>query len=130
MPIVLVCALVLLVGGCQSSQRLSNRGERPASINHIVFMTLEDESLIPDLINACDAELGTIPSVVSYFAGTHYDIGRDSILQDYDVGLYLGFASEEGLRRYVEHERHVAFVARWRPRLTSLRVYDVGDPTP
>jgi hypothetical protein len=93
-------------------------------------MTLEDESLIPDLINACDLELATIPTVVSYFAGTHYDIGRDSILQDYHVGLYLGFASERGLRAYVEHEQHVAFVERWRPRLTSLRVYDVGDDTP
>jgi stress responsive alpha/beta barrel protein len=127
--ILMILGAVLVSGGCAASPK-PQTAARPAPINHIVLMKLQDPSMTERLIDDSDALLGTIPSVISYFAGTHYDIGRDSVLRDYDVAVTLGFADEQGLREYVAHRQHLEFVARWKPRLAQLRVYDVGDPTP
>jgi len=115
-------AIALSLGACAST--------RPARINHVVFMTLKDAAQADALVRACDAELAPIPGVRSYFAGKHLDTGRASVDADYDVGLYLGFDTEEAYSGYVEHPAHVAFVQTWKPRLDLLLVRDVLDETP
>ena len=123
-PLALVAAVA--IGGCAAPQRAA----RPAYISHIVFASLIEPLDRAELIADSEARLATIPSVVSFAAGEHIDTGRDTVLADYDVGIYLGFASVEGLAEYVAHPRHIAFVRDWGPRVRSLRVYDVADPTP
>lgn len=124
-PIALFVSLALLVG-CAST---TDRAPRSALIGHIVFVELSDKSDYEAILNDSDAMLATIPSVATFAAGRHIDTGRDTIINDYDLAIYLGFESVEDLNAYVMHEQHIAYVAKWKPRLESLRVYDMHDPT-
>lgn len=101
--------------------------DRPARISHIVFLDLEDQADREALIADCDAKLAAIPGVVSYAAGRHLDVGRESVLSDYDVGLYIGFETEADYAAYVVHPLHMELVEAWKPRLVGMRVYDVLD---
>lgn len=103
------------------------RAPSPARINHIVFVTLDDPNDYKELLIDSDALLSTIPSVQTYSAGPHVDTGRDSIIDDYDLAIVLGFDTRAQLAAYVEHEQHAAYVTKWKPRLDSLRVYDMLD---
>jgi len=120
----LLLSTVLLTGCAGSPQR----ADRPALISHIVLVDLKDPADFAELLRDSDAMLGTIPSVSSYAAGAHLETGRDSVLHDYDLAIYLGFGSEADLAAYVEHEQHIAVVTKWKDRMESLRVYDMLDP--
>lgn len=121
----LCCSLVLT--GCACT---GQRPDRPALISHIVFIDLKDPADFQELLRDSDEMLQTIPTVSSYAAGAHLETGRDSVLHDYDLVIYLGFDSEDDLAAYVEHEQHKATVTKWKDRMESLRVYDMRDPTP
>jgi len=103
---------------------------RPARINHLAFFKLNDPADADELIADCDSMLATIPGVVSYYAGSHLDAGRDAVDGDYDVGFYVGFANETDYADYVIHPAHVQVVNKWRPRWQWIRVHDVLDNTP
>lgn len=123
-------ALVLLagvLGGCAARPARVTEPVRPATINHFVVFKLENPDAASDLIADCDRLLTEIPGVVSYFAGRHHDAGRETVYRDYDVGMYVGFNSDDAYARYVDHPNHVQLVSKWRPRLEWLRVYDVHD---
>lgn len=137
---VLIGAVVSAVGaglgGCAcpsgsmnpALQEAPRTAPAPGRINHVVFFELDDPSDAPALI-AEALELGQIPGVTSCYAGRHIDTGRDTVRQDYDVGFFVAFNSEEAYASYVSHPDHVALVEKWRPRLRAggLRVYDVLD---
>lgn len=116
--------LLPVLGACAARP-----GPRPvATISHVVFVDLADPSDADELLADGRAMLASIPTVTAYSAGRHIDTGRATVLGDYDVGMILGFGCVEGLNAYVVHPDHVAFVDKWRPRLTGLRVYDIHDP--
>lgn len=116
--------LVLTLVGCAGG------APRPAMISHVVFVELADPADAPAVIADCDAKLSTIPGVVSYAAGPPLDTGRASVLADYHVGIYIGFDSEEDYAHYVDHPDHIGLVAKWKPRITALRVHDFVDVSP
>jgi hypothetical protein len=120
----LICAATALTGCAKPMQLLP---PRPANINHFVVFKLHDPAEADELIHDCDTLLGTIPGVMSYFAGRHHDVGREHIYSDYDVGFFVGFNSDEDYEVYVKHPNHVQVVEKWRPRLRDMRVYDVFD---
>ena len=103
---------------------------RPATVNHVVLVTLKDPTEAPALISDCDRLLGTIPSVVSYFCGPLLPSERTGVDDSYSVGLYVGFETRGGYAAYLEHEGHVELVQSWRPRIESMRILDIEDPTP
>lgn len=112
------------LGGC-----VSTGSPRPvAAISHVVFVSLADPARADALLSDADASLACIPGVAAYAAGPHIDTGRSTVLHDYDIGMVIGFDSEADYAAYVTHPDHVAFVARWKPALTALRVYDIHDP--
>ncbi len=129
-------AAVLLTGfvapGCATTGTRTEevRPGRPAYISHVVLVTLRDPSDRAALLADSESMLASIPGVVSFAAGEHLDTGRSNIIADYDIGLYIGFDSEAGYAGYVTHPAHVAYLEKWRPRVASLRIYDIGDPTP
>lgn len=98
----------------------------PGRINHVVFFDLKDPGDVPQLIADCRRLLET-KVVTSGYVGTHYDIGRSSVLRDYDVGFFVAFNSEDDYRAYVEDPAHAALVEKWKPRWDSIRVYDIED---
>lgn len=126
MKIIILFIACLTLSACTPAQ---TRAPRTALIGHIVFFDLSDPADDDALLADSDEMLGTIPSVSTYAAGRHIDTGRDSVLHDYDLAVYLGFESVEDLNAYVAHEQHIAFVTKWKPRLESLRVYDMHDPS-
>ena len=99
----------------------------PALISHIVLITLKDPIDLEAIRWAADFSLGTIPSVATYACGSHHETGRSTVLNDYDLAIYLGFASQEDLDAYVTHPQHVGFVERWDPKVELWRVYDMLD---
>ena len=129
MPAVLA-ALLWLCSGCASNGGDGRLPSRPASISHIVLISLNDLADADALLADCDARLTRIPSGVAYAAGKHVDTGRENVLADYDVGLYIGFDSLDGYAAYVEHPDHVGFVNDWRPRIRRLDIRDVLDDSP
>jgi len=124
--LVLAASVLAGLAACAST----HPARPPAAISHIVLIELADPRLAGELIEDSHASLATIPSVTSFAAGRHIDTGRDTVLADYDVGLYVGFDSEADYAAYVEHPKHVRLVERWKPRIDAMRVYDVLDETP
>ena len=120
--------VILLFGfGCTAP---NGRAPRPAVVNHVVFIKLVNPDDADALISAADSVLPFIPGVVSYYAGEHIETGRDNVVQDYDIGAYIGFDSVQAYEAYVSHPDHVRLVEQWQPRLEWLHVYDIEDPTP
>lgn len=122
-------SLLMLASGCAemvSPHMYGPTAAPPGRINHVVFFDLRDESDVPALIADC-RQLLEIKVVTSGYVGTHYDIGRSSVLQDYDVGFFVAFNSEDDYLAYVEDPAHAALVEKWKPRWDSIRVYDIED---
>lgn len=101
---------------------------RAALIHHVVFIRLADPGQTDELLADCDRLLPTIPGVVRYWRGTHFDMGRANVIGDYAVGLEVAFESREAYRAYLENPQHLELLDRWRPRWTGATIYDVWDP--
>jgi hypothetical protein len=127
--LVLALLAAILVGGCATSMRADP--PRPARISHIVLFKLHDPADAPELIGDCVRMLPRIPGVVTGAAGRPLDTARgDRVDGNYDVGLYIGFSSEQDYARFVEHPDHLSMVKKWTPRLEWLRIHDVLNDTP
>lgn len=133
-PLLAAALLILpaIISGCSSGGSTSRYSgppvaRAPAMIGHIVLIQLDNPADFHDLLHDADWMLGTIPTVDSYAAGKHLDTGRSTVSSDYDMAIYLGFKSERDLAIYVAHQQHVEFVNKWKPKLRSLRVYDMLD---
>jgi len=101
---------------------------RAALIHHVVFIRLQDPADTDALIADCDRLLPTIPGVVRYWRGTHFDMGRANVTGDYSVGLEVAFETREAYRTYLEHPQHLELVETWKPRWSGATIYDVRDP--
>ncbi len=99
----------------------------PAPISHIVLVRMQDPSKVDQLIAESVRDLGAIPAVTTLAVGRHLETGRENIIRDYDVALYVGFRDTNGYTAYVDDPRHVAFVERWKPYISSLDVRDFTD---
>lgn len=108
----------------------SHAAPKTAVINHVVFFKLVDPGDASALIADCDALLRPMPMVRTYWAGTHFDMGRTNVESGYDVGAYVGFDSAEDYEAYLVHPSHVEIVSKWRQKLQWYRVYDVIDDRP
>lgn len=124
----LLLALAFLLGGCAASPAAGP--PRPARICHIVLITLHDKADLPALQAECDRDLAAIPGVTCFAAGPHIDTGRPTVLTDYHLALVIGFETADDYAVYVAHPLHTTLVERWKPRIASLRVYDILDETP
>ena len=111
--------------GC--SQKTDFTLIRPAKINHVVFCDLKNPDDTKEFMEDCDTYLSTIEGVVSYWCGVHGDYGRNTVDSAYDVGLYVGFNSDEDYENYIVDPKHVYLVDKWKPQFDSLRIFDVID---
>lgn len=128
-------SLVLLAAGCDSKtynetyiDGVSTDGPKPtAQIGHVVLLTLSDPADTDELVAASREALADIPGLTHYSAGVHLETGREAVLSNYHVALYIGFDSEEDYAAYLVHPDHVAFVDAWQPRFESIVIYDIAD---
>ncbi len=111
--------IVLLASGCSAP-----------SIHHVVLIDLEDGAGRNALLADCDRLLPSIPSVSTYWCGTHGEFGRTGVDADYDVALCVSFTSDDAYKAYLSHPDHMELVTRWKPHMTWIRIHDVVDETP
>lgn len=126
MKYTLLILLGILLTGCVRITPGDQYAYPPGKINHVVFFELRDQNQKEELIDDC-YELLQIPGVTSGYVGTHYEVGRESVITDYDVGFFVAFDTEDDYAAYVEHPAHVVLVSKWKPRWDSIHVYDIGD---
>jgi len=111
--------------GC--SQKADSLLIRPAKINHVVFCGLKNPNDTRSFMQDCETYLASIDGVVSYWCGVHGDYGRSTVDGAYDVGLYVGFNSDEAYENYIVDPKHVYLVDKWKSQFDSLRIFDVID---
>ena len=120
---IILSFLMIFAGACADHQ--SARAHQ-ANINHVVLISLQDDSDSGELIQDCDSLLLPIPEVRSYWAGTPLNIGRGDVIDgNYSVGLCVGFDDIADYRAYLAHPDHVALVEKWKTRWTTIRLFDV-----
>lgn len=120
----MVCVCSMLVG-CASG----GSGLRPARISHVVLFSLKDPADRAELLADCDENMPRIAGVVAYAGGRPLDVGREMVDGDYNVGLYIGFKTEAAYAAYLDNERHLSLVEKWKSRIAEMRVFDVLDET-
>ena len=120
---------VLLASGCSSAGKSSDNHLRAAAgaINHLVLFELRDQAYAEELIADCDRLVAAVGNLRSYFRGRHLDTGRPIVRDDYHVAFMVSFSSREELMRYGQHPMHLELAGKWKPRLASMRVYDIYD---
>lgn len=124
----LVLILVGLTYGCSSAGKSSDNPNRgTGSVNHLVLFELRDQAKTEELIADCDRLVAAIPNLRSYFRGRHLETGRAVVRDDYHVAFMISFSSQEELWRYEQHPLHRELADKWKPRLKSMRVYDIFD---
>lgn len=124
----------VLLAACASTPEAASLARKDdlgtAPITHVVLVQLKDPTRIAELIADCDRALPGIEGVDGYSCGVPLDMGRANVTKDYDVGIYVGFATPEAYRAYVDHPRHLALVERWRDGWKAVRIFDVVAGAP
>jgi len=100
-----------------------------APITHLVLIQLKDPSRVQELVADCDRALPSIEAVAAYSCGVPLVSKRVTVLNDYDVGIYVGFRTNAEYRAYLEDPRHTALVERWRDGWKAVRIFDLVDGT-
>ncbi len=95
---------------------------------HTVFFTLHPDTPA-EKIDAQIADgqtlLGQIPTVRSLRTGPRpRAIARDVHDQDFEIGLFVAFDDQAGCRTYLDHPRHLDYVARNKAGWANVRVCD------
>jgi hypothetical protein len=94
---------------------------------HVVLFWLKEStpaSIKADLIRDVHENLALIPGCRHASAGRPAMTPRDVVDNTYDVGLCTMFDDRAGHDVYQTHERHLQFVARFKPHFDRIRVYD------
>ena len=124
----------MLLAACASTPEAASLARKDdlgtAPITHVVLVQLKDPTRVAELIADCDRALPGIEGVDGYSCGVPLDMGRANVTKDYDVGIYVGFATPEAYRAYVDHPRHLALVERWRDGWKAVRIFDVVAGAP
>ncbi|MCP4757983.1 MAG: Dabb family protein [Planctomycetes bacterium] len=107
---------------------LAGCATKPAAIQHVVLISLQDPSDREALLQDCNRLLPHIPTVKSWWCGVPGDFGRSSVDDDYDVALCAGFADGPGYLAYLVDPAHVELVQTWKPKFNWIRIHDVVDP--
>jgi hypothetical protein len=129
----LVGAASTLLAACTAApeaialERKADLGTAP--ITHLVLIQLKDPSRVQELVADCDRALPSIEAVAAYSCGVPLVSKRVTVLNDYDVGIYVGFRTNAEYRAYLEDPRHTALVERWRDGWKAVRIFDLVDGT-
>jgi hypothetical protein len=96
-------------------------------ILHSVFFYYKD-STDPQQIElqteAIRNELSRIEGVMHVMAGGPEGIDRDVVDNTYATSLHLVVADRDALNTYQNHPIHQAFVTRFKPNWSGIKVYD------
>jgi hypothetical protein len=95
------------------------------TIRHLVYFTLENQKEMEELLLDNLEAMAVIPSVADYWCGPAYNTDRPTVVNDFDLVLFVGFKNEKAYRDYLEHPVHLELADKWKPRLTGMATHDV-----
>lgn len=83
------------------------------------------------LLDDIPAMLGKIPSIKGLWYGPRADeVSPEFAVKDFSAGLVILFDDYDGLKRYLDHPMHVAFLEKHIKNLEAPLVYDCLKPLP
>ena len=94
-------------------------------IRHIVLLRFTDESTVATraaLVEAFTALRLEIPGIVALESGV--DVSPEGLAKGFTHCFMLSFESEAARDAYLPHPAHQAFVARLKPALADVLVFD------
>jgi hypothetical protein len=97
------------------------------AILHSVFFYFKpevDSEVIEAQKQAILTELSTISELKWIKAGSPFGIDRDVVDNEYGMSLHLEVESKADLDVYQQHPVHLAFVGRFKPNWSKIRVFD------
>lgn len=122
------CLSLAFLAGCAGGPQAAEPRQAPTPpITHVVLIQLKDPTRTQELILDCDRTLPAISSVLTYSCGRPMASNRPNVVDDYSVGIYVGFKDEDGYRVYADDPGHLALVEKWRTAWKSIKIYDILD---
>lgn len=123
-----ICLTLAFLAGCAGGPQSAQPRQAPTPpITHVVLIQLKDPTRTQELILDCNRTLPAITSVLTYSCGTPMVSNRPNVVDDYSVGIYVGFQDEDGYRVYADDPGHLALVEKWRTAWKSIKIYDILD---
>lgn len=96
----------------------------PASINHVVLVSLKDAADRDELMRECAAWPRDI-GIQNAWVGTPTPGERAKVDRDFSVAFVAAFGSQADYDRYQCSQWHVALLKKWMPRCANIRIFDV-----
>ena len=111
-----------------------DKAPAPVTVHTVIFRMKKDApaDAADKVVADCHAMLETIPTVRILKVGRPLPADQATpkvAAQDYDVALVIFFDDAAGLKTYLEHDTHQAFVKKYGPYfdMDKLQVFDFGD---
>lgn len=118
----LVLASLAMLAGC--SQKMQ-QAMSPPDILHVVLVKLNDQSEARALQGDTFRMVGGATSGRSMVLGTALDPDRNGVDSDYDTAFTFRFRTREDYDAYLCSEEHQWLLNKWKPRIKSIRVFDI-----
>ena len=118
---VLVTALLLLIPAVTATEAADRQ------LAHAVYFKLKQPSPAAreSLVAGCQKFLAGHEGTVYFAVGVlAEEMNRDVNVRDFDVALYLVFASKAAHDQYSSHPRHLKFIEEFKSSWDSVRVFD------
>lgn len=126
-----VAATFLLLCACSGMKmRVKPAGAPEPSLQHVVLVQLDDPKLASEMAREMNEAFPEIPQVRRWSVGPRVDTGRVGVIDWYDLGIVTQFDGVDDYKAYLEHPRHKALVAKWKPHWKRAEIVDFGGTQP
>jgi hypothetical protein len=124
-----LAALVLLATPGEAKRRERVTVKDPGFSHVVIFQLKKDapSNAAEGMITDCRTMLTTIPTVRSLKVGRPSEKSTSIASKDYQVGLLVMFDDYDGLKTYLDHEKHQEFVKKHDKEFDKVLVYDFAN---
>ena len=126
----IVTLAVVAVVAAHGQDKKEEKKAKPLYVHAVIFYLKKDapKDAVETFIKDVHEMLEVIPSVKGIWVGRPADKGTpDFAKKDYDVGLVVLFDNYDGLKEYLDHAKHVAFVKKHGKYFETVNVFDFMD---
>ena len=131
---VLVLSAAALAAEPVKTTATAEKAAVPSNVHAVIFRLKKDApaDAVEKVVSDCHAMLETIPTVRVLKVGRPSPEDQSTpkvAARDYDVALVIFFDDAAGLKTYLEHEMHLAFVKKYGAYfdMDKLQVFDFSD---
>ena len=124
-------ALASVLTACGSFRMNVKPAARPEpELQHVVLVELDDPALATEMTRDMSSAFPEIPQVRHWQVGPRVDTGRAGAPDWYTVGIVTQFDGVADYKAFLEHPRHKALAAKWKPHWKRAEIYDFGAVSP